>query len=342
VKLSWQRRRLKLRHPFNIARRQLDQKTDKEVLLVEIEHQGCVGRGEAAPISYYNQSLASVEETLGQVQDLVSSEPDQLDSILDALWQRVPQQTATIAAIDGALHDLCAQLRDQPVWQMLGIETNRVPLTSLTIGIDSLDTIATKVQQAEAFPILKVKLGTDQDADILDIIRAHAPEKTLRIDANCGWTSQNLVERGQLMRRYQIELIEQPVDPSLDSLLASLDRTDLPPIIADESCALSTDITRCASCYDGINIKLSKCGGIREAHRMIQIARESCLSVMLGCMVETSVGIAAALQLAPLVDYLDLDGHLLLANDPFEGIGGEAGRLELSRQPGSGIRKRQG
>ena len=340
MKLTWQRRRVHTRYPFNIARKARTDQTAKEVLLVQIAHGGQVGWGEAAPVDYYRQSVDSAVGALEQIGPLLGDDPFMLDAILDRVWDKCADQPATIAAIDGALHDLIGKILNVPVWRMLGLDPNGMPVTSFTIGIDELDLMAEKVRQASAFPILKVKVGTDRDEAVLEMIRAEAPDKTLRVDANCTWSSENVLECCQRLARFDLELIEQPTPAGEHENLAAVRQAGIAPLIADESCLGVDDVLKCVGAFDGINIKLCKCGGIRRALQMIHTARSAGLKVMLGCMVETSVGIAAAAHLAPLAEYIDLDGHLLLADDPFEGIGGEMGQLTLTDRPGLGVRER--
>lgn len=341
MKLTWHRRKLHLRHPFNIASLKRTNDVSKEALIVHIEHEGRIGWGEAAPASYYTQSLESVEATLRQAAGMLGDDPFAFDAILDPLWQRFPGEPATISAIDIALHDLAGKLLDVPVWKYLGLEPSRLPLTSFTIGIDDPAVIATKVREAAEYPILKVKVGTPEDERILSAIRAAAPDKTLRVDANCGWNSDTVLERCRhLSKTYGLEFIEQPTRPGDHKALPAVRAAGICPIVADESCRDIRDLPACVAHFDGINIKLCKCGGIRQAVQLIHAARAAGLRVMLGCMIETSVGIAAAAQLAPLADWIDLDGHLLLADDPYEGIGGQRGRITLSDRPGLGLIER--
>ncbi|NLX23184.1 MAG: dipeptide epimerase [Phycisphaerae bacterium] len=340
MKLTWRRRRLHLRYPFRIARRQ-DDNTEKEMLLIQIEHGGHVGWGEAAPISYYHQSLDSAEAMLREAAGMLGDDPFAFDAVLDALWARFADQSAAIAAIDGAMHDLAGRILGIPVWKWLGLDRSRAPLTSFTIGIDDLDVIARKVEEAAQYPILKIKVGTPRDDEILATVRRGAPDKVLRVDANCGWTSANVLEQcRRLSERYRLEFIEQPTPAGEHEVLPAVRKAGLGPLVADESCVGVADVLRCVGLFDGINIKLSKCGGIRRALQMIHTARSAGLKIMLGCMIETSVGIAAAAHLAPLVDWIDLDGHLLLADDPFEGLGGSEGRLTLNDRPGLGLVER--
>jgi len=350
MKLTWHRRRVHLRHPFSIARRRDERSTERTALLVAIEHEGRVGLGEAAPSAYYHQTLDSSEAALAGAASMLAGpreplgldrgeehDPLAFDAILDPIAARFPGESAALAAIDGALHDLAGKLLGVPVWKLLGLDARRAPLTSFTIGIDELDVIARKVAEAAEFPILKVKVGTDQDDAVLATIRRAAPDKTLRVDANCAFGSHDVLERCRALARYGVELIEQPTPAGAHDALPSVRSAGLAPIFADESCVGATGVLACAGAFDGINIKLSKCGGIRRAVAMIHAARAAGLRVMLGCMVETSVGIAAAAHLAPLADYVDLDGHLVLADDPFGGIGGAGGRLTLGDRPGLGV-----
>ncbi len=340
MRLTWHRRKLHLRHPFNIARVDRTANTEKEVLLAQIEHDGKTGWGEAAPISYYHQSLDSAEAAFARAAPLLGDSPFRLEAIHARLRREIGRESAAIAAIDGALHDLVGKLLGAPVWKLLGLSPEKAPLTSFTIGIDDLAVMARKVEEAAEYPILKIKVGTPDDEAVLQAVRRAAPNKTLRVDANCGWTPQNALDRLRLMARFNVEFVEQPLPPGPPQAMRPLRDAGIVPIFADESCVAESAVPACAGVFDGINIKLSKCGGIRPALRMIHTARALGLKVMLGCMVETSVGIAAAAQLAPLVDHVDLDGHLLLADDPFEGIGGARGVLTLNERPGLGVVER--
>jgi L-alanine-DL-glutamate epimerase-like enolase superfamily enzyme len=330
-----------LRHPFNIASLARTRDVEKDVLIVQIEHDGHTGWGEVSPASYYNQSIDSARFTLQRAASLLGHDPLAFDVILNAMWQHFADQPAAISAIDIALHDLIGKILGIPIWKWFGLDQSRVPLTSFTIGIDDLEVIGQKVYEAAEYPILKVKVGTPDDDRVLAAIRSAAPDKTLRVDANGAWRSADVLKHcRRLVECYQPEFIEQPTPPGDHAALPALRSAGLCPIVADESCRFVEDVLSCASCFDGINIKLSKRGGIRQALKMIHVARAAGLKVMIGCMVETSVGIAAAAQLAPLADWIDLDGHLLLADDPFEGIGGDHGRLTLNDRPGLGIVER--
>jgi L-alanine-DL-glutamate epimerase-like enolase superfamily enzyme len=267
------------------------------------------------------------------------------------LLARFDDQRAAVAAIDEALHDWLGKRRGLPLWSVLeglGLDPARTPPTSMTIGLDPgapPEAFERKVREADAFAILKVKVGTSDDVQTLSAIRWAAGDKPIRVDANGGWTADEAADRIAAIAGFNLELIEQPIpaDPAgprddLRQLRESLrSGTTTIPIIADEDCVRPADLPPLAGVADGVNIKLAKCGGIVEAVRMIRQARSLELKVMIGCMVETSVGVAAAAHLASLADYADLDGHLLLADDPFVGLDLDGGVVRPSHSPGLGV-----
>lgn len=340
MKITWHRRSLHLKNPFNIARMPSSKSTDKTVLLVQIEHDGKIGWGEAAPISYYHQTLDSAEAAFAQAGALLGDDPFALEAIHARLWKQFPDQSAAIAAIDGALHDLIGKLLDIPVWKLLGLDRSLAPLTCITIGLEEPAVMAQWTRDAAEFPILKIKIGTPRDEEMMAAVRGAAPDKVLRVDANCGWKSEQVLDKCRMLQRFNVEFVEQPTPRGEHAALPAVRAAGLCQLVADESSIGPEDVLACRGFFDGINIKLSKCGGIRRALQMIHTARSAGLKIMLGCMVETSVGLAAAAHLAPLVDWVDLDGHLLLADDPFEGLGGAGGRLTLNDRPGLGVGER--
>jgi L-alanine-DL-glutamate epimerase-like enolase superfamily enzyme len=239
-----------------------------------------------------------------------------------------------------ALYDLLGKRLGAPVYQLLGLNPERTPLTSFTIGIDEPAAMARKAAEAaKQYPILKIKVGTGHDSEIVRAIR-EATDATLRVDANAAWTPKEAIRVIRELEPYNIEFVEQPLHPAdLDGLRFVREHVNL-PIIADESCVSESDIPRLVGAVDGINIKLMKCGGIHHALRMIHTARAHHLKVMLGCMIESSLAITAAAHLSPLVDYADLDGHLLVSDDPYEGVRVEQGKLILPERAGLGVRPR--
>jgi len=338
MQLRWSRQDLVLHHPFTIA---YSTTPAKQTVLVELEHDGLVGFGEAVPTAYYGQTLESAEAALAGMASLLGSDPFQIEPILHRCLQRFDDQRAAVSAVDAALHDWVGKRLGVPVWRLMGLDPTAAPMTSFTIGIDEPGMIEKKTAEAAEYPLLKIKVGTDRDDEILSTVRRVAPNKTLRVDANAGWSADVAENCLRRVAAYGIELIEQPMPPGDPQAMRRLRDLEVIPIVADESCVRPSDVLPLRGCVDGINIKMCKCGGIREALTLIRLARACQLKVMIGCMVESSVGIAQAAQLAPLADWIDLDGHLLLANDPFEGIGGAGGRLTLTDRPGLGVARKK-
>jgi L-alanine-DL-glutamate epimerase-like enolase superfamily enzyme len=235
-----------------------------------------------------------------------------------------------------ALHDLVAKRLNIPVYRLLGLDGEIPLVTSYTIGIDTLDKMKEKTRLAKDFLVYKVKVGVENDLEMVRAVREVSDSK-IRVDANAGWSADQALEKINQLGECDIEFVEQPIDPKDKEGLKKIKEEAGIPIIIDEHLMTSKDIPDFVGCCDGINIKLAKCGGIREAMRMIHVARAHGLKVMLGCMIESSVGIAAAAHLGSLVDFLDLDGNLLVANDPYEGLKLDEGRLYLSDLPGLGI-----
>lgn len=334
MQLSWHRQDLRLHRPFTIAR---GTEVKKQTLVVELTHDGIRGLGEAVPTDYYGQTLESAERTLAAIQPLLGDDPFNLQSILGRLFEHFEGQLATVAAVDFALHDWLGKRLGIPTWRLLGLDSAKAPPTSFTIGIDKPDLIAEKVAEAADHPILKVKLGTDFDEQILQAVRCIAPAKRLRVDANASWKPCEALERVRMCARFGVEYVEQPAARGDYETLRRLHEARVLPIVADESAVRHTDVPALIGCVDGINIKLDKCGGIRVGLQMIHTARTLGMKVMLGCMIGSSLYIAALAQLSPLADWLDLDGHLLLAEDPYTGLGYQAGRLILSEEPGLGV-----
>lgn len=336
MRLTWHRQELSLRHTFTIARSSV---STKQTIVVELEHDGIIGFGEAVPTGYYHQTLESAEFALAGMTNLLGDDPFQIEPILARCLERFDQQRAAVSALDGALHDWIGKKLGAPVWRLLGLDPAAAPVSSFTIGIDDPATIEAKTREAAEYPILKVKVGTDDDETILAAVRRAAHDKTVRVDANCGWQADEAIEQIRRLARFNLEFVEQPIAPGDSDAFPAIRSASPVPIVADESSVRPADVIPLAGCVDGINIKLCKCGGIREALKMIHLARACNMKIMLGCMIESSLGIAQAAQLAPLVDWIDLDGHLLISNDPFTGIGGHAGRLTLTDQPGLGVVK---
>ncbi len=337
MKLNIHRFTLQLKHAFTIARGTY---TEVLVVFVELHHDGIVGIGEASPSSRYGETPETVERFLSKVDLEPFESPFIIDAILEYIRDIAPGNTAAKAAIDIALHDWIGKKLGIPLYQFLGLEGKKTPYSSYTIGIDTPAKMMRKIEEAAEYPILKIKLGLENDREIMTAIR-RVTRKTLRVDANEGWKKRDLaLERIQWLAELGVEFVEQPMPASqIDDIAWLRERSPL-PLIADESVVRLEDIPALAHAFDGINIKLMKCTGIREALRMINAARASRLKVMMGCMVESSVGISAAAQLSPLLDFADLDGAALISNDPYEGAVIENGRLKLPDRPGIGVRER--
>lgn len=326
---------LPLAHTFAISRRSSD---TAEVVRVEIEHDGLSGHGEAGPI-YYNREepATAVEWLIEEAQQLVAGEsPFELELIGSRLAD-VDGQMAAKAALDGALHDWVGKRLGIPVWQLLGLSPDAPP-TSFTIGIASLDETRERAREAAAYKALKLKVGAPEDLERLRVVRAETGVP-IRVDANEGWTLDAARELVPELVALGVELIEQPFRAGDDESLAALaELTPRPPIVLDESVHDLGDVAAAARHADGINVKLAKAGGLRESIRMIHAARALGLRVMLGCMVESQLAVAPAVQIASLADWVDLDGHLLLAEQSYVGLDLVDGRVLPSGDPGLGVR----
>lgn len=324
---------------FRIAR---EHHTTFRHLVVEIEHDGAVGRGEAAPSAFFdNETLDDVLQSVETARGLLGDDPFRIEDITARLCRALPKAHAAICAIDVALHDLAAQLMGVPLWRWFGLDPAAAPATSYTISLDEPEAMARHAAEvAGRFRVLKIKVGTDQDDARLQAIR-RVTDLPLRLDANTGWTAEQAVETINRIAGLGIEFVEQPIPVARpDELRWIRQRVDV-PIIVDEDAVRAADLPALVGCVDGINIKLTKCGGLREAVRMIHFAQACGMRVMLGCMLETSLGITAAAHLSPMVDWADLDGHLLIEDDPYRGTTIQDGRLVLPDGPGLGVIERQ-
>ena len=321
---------LPLEEPFVIAR---DTTTQAEVAWVEIEHEGERGYGEAAPIDRYEESA---ESALGYVEDVGDSLEDD-PFAFDEIFARLPEREyAARAAIDAALHDLCGKLTDLPVWRFLGLRRAGPP-TSWTIGLGSPDEMARKAEQVTDFQSLKLKLGGRDGRDVERVQAVHSVwSGPLRVDVNEYWTLDEALDSIPQLAELGVDYVEQPL-PAGDPAGAELKRRSPLPIFVDEDCHTLGDVAGCIERAHGINIKLAKSGGIREAIRMAHTARGLGLGVMLGCMVESGLGIAAGASIASLCDHVDLDGNKLIAEDPWPGVQLVGGVQLPSSSPGLGV-----
>ena len=337
LSLSFDLLDLQTRHPFTIAR---GSTTAYRVVRVRLrDADGVEGWGEAAPSRYYGETPDTVVAALGRLGPALPADASDLDAADAALLRASPGDASARVAVSAALHDLAGKRLGAPLWKLWGLDPSRAPLSSFTIGLDTPERVQAKVREAASYPILKVKVGTPDDAAVLRAVR-EVTDKPLRVDANAGWTVAEAVAHLPLLEEMGVELIEQPVAAGDVEGLAAVHRVSRIPIVADESCRVAADIPRLAGAVDGISIKLAKCGSLREALRMVAAARAHRLSVMVGCMIETSLGITAAAHLTPLLDLADLDGAALLERDPFAGATIDAGRIVLPTGPGLGVTAR--
>ena len=328
---------LRTRHPFIIAR---GGQSDYRTVWVRLsDGDGNEGWGEAAPTKFYGETAESVFAALNYYTTALPADPFDIEEAERRWATMLRENPAARAALSAALHDLVGKRLGIPVYRLWGLDPAKAPRSTFTIGLDTPEKVRMKVLEAEQYPILKIKLGTDRDEEILRTIR-DATDKELRVDANCGWTVKQAIAMLPVLREYGVTVLEQPLPPNeLDGLAAITRRADI-PVIADESCKTAVDIPPLVGKVDGINIKLAKCGSLREALRMIAIARAHGMMVMVGCMIESSIAITAAAHFTPLVDIVDLDGAALLANDPFVGASIDRGQVTLPTGPGLGVRRR--
>ena len=324
---------LALAEEFGIAR---GSRTTQSVVQVELEHEGIVGRGEAAPIYYRGESIDSAADFLTTAAPpLVGDDPFALEAIEERL-EDVDGEAAGKAALDAALHDWIGKRLGVPLWRLLGLSPDAPP-TSYTIGIDTIDGTRDRARRAHEFRALKIKVGGAEDLARLEAVREES-DAPLRVDANEGWTLESARELMPELIRLGVEFVEQPFPAAdLDSFRALRELHPRLPVVVDEGCHDLRDVAPAAAYADGINVKLAKSGGVREAVRMIHAARALGLRVMLGCMVESQLGVAPAAAIASLVDWVDLDGHLLLADEPFTGLRFEDGRVLPGMDPGLGV-----
>jgi L-alanine-DL-glutamate epimerase-like enolase superfamily enzyme len=332
--------RLNLRHAWTTT---MSSSEYRETLYVRFRAQGVTGRGEGAPIVRYHESAQTAERAVQSVAEyLKTADPWQFSKVLGEVFRRIDGEWAAKAAIDIALLDWVGQKVGLPLYRYFGLDARDAPVTTFSIGMDKPEVVRQKVREAEAFPVLKIKVGLDSDEEMMASVRA-ATSKPLRVDANEGWKSREEARRKiQWLETQGVEFIEQPMPAAMIDDIRWLRGQVRLPIFADEACLHPQDIPRLATAYDGVNIKIDKCGGMLEAYRMIQIARALGLKVMLGCMVSSSVAVTAAAHLSPLADYADLDGNLLISNDPFRGVRVERGKLVLPQGPGLGLSPAKG
>jgi L-alanine-DL-glutamate epimerase-like enolase superfamily enzyme len=340
MKLSHEIITLRTKNPFVIARGGSSEYRVVRVTVTAAD--GATGWGEAAPSRFYGDTADTVIDVL-PILASVLQEADgwSLEALEHELARAIRFNGSARAAVSAALHDLMGKRLGVPVYKLWGLDPAASPLSSFTIGIAPDEaTLRQRVGDAGQYPVLKIKLGSSWDQRIVRVVRELAPTKILRVDANAAWTPKSALAMIPFLAEMGVEFVEQPLPPhDLEGLRFIRERSTL-PIIADESCLVAADIPRLAGCVDGINIKLAKCGGLREALRMIATARAHDMLVMAGCMIESSLGITAAAQFAPLLDCADFDGAALVSNDPYVGVTIDGGKIALPTGPGLGVELR--
>ena len=337
MKLSYYTTTLQLHHPFAIAR---GTRTTHETIIVEIEHEGITGIGEASPSLRYGETIDATIEFFSSIDFSSFAKNFKIEHAFASLYKLPPGFNAGKAALDIALNDWMGKRLNKPLWKLWKFSSSPCPASSFTIAGGTIKEIEQKVRAASDYPILKIKLGFEHDIEIMQAVR-DMTDKPLLADANEGWkTKEEALDKILYLQRLGIELVEQPLPASDIDGMKWLKQYVKIPLFADESCVTLQDLTSLKGVFDGINVKLMKCGGLRNALQMIYTAKKILgMKVMLGCMIETSVGISAAAQLSSLVHYCDLDGSVLINNDPFEGIKNIYGKIYVNDEPGIGVKK---
>lgn len=336
MELLLHRLKLPIANPFTISRGTI---TTQQSLVVELRDGQHVGLGEVTVDDYYGHTYESMTKSLdlvGNHLDLYRHESPEF--VWPTIFEAMKGDRFAISALDMAAHDLWAKKQRLPCWRVWGLTWYAIPESSYTIGIDSIEKMVEKLNKQPNWGIYKIKLGTSEDVEIVRALRDRTAAR-FRVDANCGWTVEQTIRMSHELDRLGVEFIEQPLpaDASDEQCRAAYEGSAL-PLIADESCRIPADVERCVGRFHGVNVKLCKCGGLTPALGMLRDARRLGLKTMIGCMVETSIGIGAGVQLLPLLDYADLDGAVLLAHDPASGLVFERGIFERPSNPGLGVR----
>ena len=327
-----------MRHVFTIAN---SSRTTTPIVLTQISYDGYVGYGEAAMPPYLGESQVSVMEFLKRVDLSQFSSPFMIEDIMHYVDNITTNNTAAKAAVDIALHDLVGKIMGQPWWKIWGFDAAKTPCTSFTVGLDTEEVVREKTREASPYKVIKVKLGRDEATDkmMVNTIRS-VTDTPICVDANQGWPNKfYALEMIHWLNERGVTMIEQPLSKYLLDETAWITERSPLPIIADEACQRLTDVPKLKGAYSGINIKLMKCTGLREAREMISLAKALNLRLMIGCMTETSCAISAGAQLAPQMEWADLDGNLLIANDCFAGMRIVDGKITLDETPGIGAVK---
>jgi L-alanine-DL-glutamate epimerase-like enolase superfamily enzyme len=333
MKVQYKQFSLPFVHPFTISR---GTKTHQPTLVVALEHLGITGYGEAPAISYYDipveKMIADLEGRRAMLEKYAFTDPERFWHFLHHLF---PKNSFLVCALDIAGWDLYGKMRQQPLYKLWGTNIEKIPVTDYTVGIDTINKMVEKMQE-KPWPIYKIKLGTKDDIDIMRALRKHT-DAILRVDANSGWELDEAIEKIPILQELGVEFVEQPLHKDNWEDMKILYEKSALPLFADESCVAEHDVEKCAGHFHGINIKLTKCGGLTPARRMITKGRELGMQIMIGSMNESTVGTAAIAHLLPSIDHVDMDGPLLLAEDLATGISFVNGKATFSGKPGLGV-----
>ena len=333
INLSFKAYNLPFKHPFTISK---GTKTHQPSLVVRLSFMGFEGYGEAPAIHYYDitveKMIADLTAKKQFVEKFAFSDPERYWHYLHHLF---PNNPFLVCALDIAAWDLYGNMKRKPLWKLWDLDPTKAPQTDFTLGIDRTEKMIEKMQE-QPWPIYKIKVGTDQDIERVEALRKHT-DAVFRVDANAGWTTEAALEKIPVLKELGVEFIEQPLAKNNWEGMKRLYEESVLPLIADESCVFESDVKKCVGHFHGINIKLTKCSGITPARRMLTEARSLGLKCMIGCMNETSVGTAAIAHLAPRLDYVDMDGPLLLKEDIAESVQFENGFIQYNDRPGLGI-----
>jgi L-alanine-DL-glutamate epimerase-like enolase superfamily enzyme len=337
MQLKYQKFDLPLRHVFTISRGSV---SVQETLVVQLGMDGLYGYGEATTNAFYGATIPNMTAAIESVRSIVEDGPlDGPLQLIDRISRKLPKEKYAkfaLNAVDQAIHDLWGKKSGAPVYRMWGLTTDKIPMSDHTLGIDTPEKMVAKMNEMPGWPVYKIKLGTADDLGIVRELRKHT-DALFRVDANCGWTAEQTIEFAPAMKELGVEFIEQPLPPEdVDGARRAFEKSVL-PLIADENCVMEEDVENCAGKFHGINIKLVKCGGLATARRMATKARQLGLKVMAGCMTESTVGISALAQLLPLLDYVDMDGAVLIAKDIATGVRLDRGKCIYPNANGTGV-----
>ncbi len=333
MKLKYKTYSLPFHHPFTISK---GTKTHQSTLIVELDFMGIKGYGEAPAIAYYDITVEKMVEDLEKkkifVEKFAFSDPERYWHYLHHLF---PANPFLVCALDMAGWDIYGKLKRKQLYELWNLDTATAPLTDFTIGIDSIENMVAKMKE-KPWPIYKIKVGVESDIEMVTELRKHT-DAIFRVDANAGWSLEQALQKIPLLKEMGVEFVEQPLSKDDWEGMKILYEKSTLPLIADESCVAEADVEKCLNHFHGVNIKLTKCSGITPARRMITKAKELGMKVMVGCMNESSIGTAAIAQLAPMLDYVDMDGMLLMAADTAAGVQFESGKIVYTGLAGIGV-----